>query len=161
MNFIPVAGTNSGSLTLTDNNLNASPAVTQAIPLTGTVIATSSCVYHAAAGRLAVGQGPGTVAVSVEDSSNKVMTTSSATVTLTVTGPNSYSKVYTATASSGIATFSSLASLSTVGSYTYTATDTPDGLTQAVATESVWKPHLAFFTSPWPLPAGGASSRGP
>src|SRR5208282_6449382 len=99
-------------------------------------------------GNLTAGQGPGTVAVSVENASDQVETTSSATVTLTVTGPNSYSKAYTATASGGVATFSSLASLSTPGSYSYTATDVPDGLTQAIATESVVAPHLAFTTRP-------------
>ncbi|HEY2857572.1 MAG TPA: VCBS repeat-containing protein [Terracidiphilus sp.] len=97
---------------------------------------------------LQAGKNPGTVAVSVEDSSNKVVTTSSATVTLTVTGPNSYSKVYTATAASGVATFSSLTSLASTGTYMYTATDVPDGLTQAVVSESVWTPHLAFSTAP-------------
>ena len=97
---------------------------------------------------LQVGQGPGIVKVSVEDSSNNVVTTYNSTVTLTVTGPGSYAKVYMATASSGIATFSSLASLSTVGSYSYTGTDVPDGYTQAVANESVWLPHLAFTTPP-------------
>jgi len=95
---------------------------------------------------LAVGAAPGTVKVSVEDSSGHVVTSSSATVTLRVTGPNSYSHTYTATASSGVATFSSLPGLSG-GTYTYSATDTPDGLTRAVATEKV---GASTLTSPTP-----------
>ncbi|HEY2859233.1 MAG TPA: choice-of-anchor D domain-containing protein [Terracidiphilus sp.] len=149
VNFIPVdVGTDSGSLILTDNNLNANPAVTQTIPLTGETIGPHLVFTTPPPAGLPVGQAPGTVAASVEDSSNNVISSSSATVTLTVTGPGSYSKVYTATATSGIATFTSLASPATTGSYTYTATDVPDSLIQAVANESVWTPHLAFTTAP-------------
>jgi hypothetical protein len=148
VDFTPVAGTDSGSLTLTDNNLNASPAVTQTIPLAGTLIGPHLAFTTPPPASLEVGHSPGTVVVSVEDSSGKVVTTSSATVTLIVTGPNSYSKVYTAMASGGTATFGSLASLSNAGSYSYTATDTPDVLVQAVATESVGAPYLAFTTPP-------------
>ncbi|HEY2857637.1 MAG TPA: NHL repeat-containing protein, partial [Terracidiphilus sp.] len=149
VDFIPVpAGSDSGSLTLTDNNLNASPAVMQTISLAGTTIGPHLALSTPPPASLQSGQGPGTVAVSVENSNNDVITTSSATITLTVHGPSSYSKVYSVTASSGVATFSDLAVLSTVGAYTYTATDVPDGLTQAVASESVWTPHLAFTTAP-------------
>jgi hypothetical protein len=148
IDFIPVAGTTTGSVILTDNSLNASPAVTQTISLSGTTIGPHLAFTTPPPASLAVGQRPGTVAVSVEDSSDTVMTGSSATITLTVTGPNAYSKVYTANAANGIATFSSLDSLSTAGTYSYTATDVPDGLTQAVATETVWVPHLVFTTPP-------------
>jgi hypothetical protein len=97
---------------------------------------------------LGVGVTPGTVKVSVEDAYGNVLLGSSASVTLTVTGPNSYSNTYTATASSGVATFNSLPAFSAPGAYTYTATDTPDSLTQAVATENVGQ--LAALTSPPP-----------
>jgi hypothetical protein len=97
---------------------------------------------------LGVGVTPGTVKVSVEDAYGNVLLGSSASVTLTVTGPNSYSHTYTATASSGVATFNSLPAFSAPGAYTYTATDTPDSLTQAVATENVGQ--LAALTSPPP-----------
>ena len=142
VDFIPDSGSGSGpgSLILTDNTLNASPAVTQTIPLQGTVIGPHLAFSTPPPASLQVGHLPGTVAVSVDDSNDNVMTTSSATVTLTVTGPNSYSRVYTATASSGVASFSGLPSLSTIGSYSYTASGVPDGLIQAVAAESVWMP---------------------
>jgi len=147
VDFIPVAGADHGSLILTDNNLNASPAVTQAVPLTGLINGRLAFTTPPSTALL-VGWAPGTVAVGVEDANDQLITTSSATVTLTVTGPSSYSKVYTATASSGIATFSSLAWLTTVGSYTYTATDTPDGLTQAVAPVTVFGPPSVVSESP-------------
>jgi len=68
------------------------------------------------------------------------------TITLTVTGPNSYSASYTATASGGIATFDlSSHALTTAGSYTYTASFT--GLTSAAATETVVAPSVNFSSS--------------
>src|SRR6185437_1295347 len=94
------------------------------------------------------GQDPGTVVVSVEDIGNNVMSGSSAAVTLTVTGPGNYSKVYAATASSGVATFSSLAALTLAGNYSYTATDVPDGFTQVVATEAIFGPPSAVSVTP-------------
>jgi len=141
-------GNYSGTLTLTDNSLNPSIEATQAIQLVGNAIEPHLGFTQPPPVNLMTGHNPGTVAVSVEDASNNVMTTSSATFTLTVTGPNSYSKVYTAKASSGTATFNGLARLSTLGSYSYTATDIPDGLTQVVAIESVVAPHLAFYVPP-------------
>jgi streptogramin lyase len=138
VDFMPTeSGNYSGSLTLTDNSLNASPAATQTVQLTGMAVEAHLAFTAAPPANVGAGKVPGTVVVSVEDASNSVVTTSSATITLTVTGPNSYSKMYTASASSGVATFSSLASLNVPGSYSYTATDIPDGLTQAVATETV------------------------
>jgi sugar lactone lactonase YvrE len=147
VDFTPVkGGSDSGSLTLADNSLNAGPMATQTIPLTGITIGPRLAFTTPPPANLSPGRGPGTVAVSIEDSSNNVISTSNATVKLSVTGPNSYSKVYTATAASGVATFSSLAVLSTAGSYTYTATDTADGLTQAVANESVtWPPPVGYL----------------
>jgi hypothetical protein len=88
-------------------------------------------------GNLAAGLSPGTAMVSVYDAYGNPEAGSGATVTLTVNGPSSYSRVYTATESGGVATFSGLPALSVQGLYTYTATDAPDGLTQAVATENV------------------------
>ena len=159
VDFIPpTLDSFSGSLTLTDNSLNASPAVTQAIPLTGKAVAPHLAFTTPPLASVASDQSPGTVIVSVEDSNNIVVTTSSATVKLTVTGPNSYSRLYTATAVSGVATFSGLASLSTAGSYSYTARDNADGFTEAVANESVIAPHLVFTTPP---PASLTSGHGP
>ncbi len=79
----------------------------------------------------------GSVQVSVETTAGSVASTSAASVTLTVTGPGSYSQTYTSTAASGVASFN-LASapvLTAAGTYTYTATST--GLTSATSTETV------------------------
>ena len=95
------------------------------------------------------GKFAGTVIVSVEDTNNQMINANSATVTLTVTGPPGYSKVYTATASRLLGdVLAALISLTTAGSYSYTATDTPDGLTPAVAPVTVFGPPSAVSVSP-------------
>jgi polygalacturonase len=91
------------------------------------------------------GASPGTVAVAVEDAGGNA-TTSTASVTLTVTGPNSYSKTYTVNAVSGTATFSSISNPPSVGTYTYTATST--GLTSASVSETVSAATLNVAAQP-------------
>jgi len=62
------------------------------------------------------------VTVNEENSGGTLVTTASDTVTLTVTGPGSYSNTYTVTAVNGVATFNlSSAALTTAGSYSYAA----------------------------------------
>ena len=82
------------------------------------------------------GGNAGMVTVQVEDSSNNVVTGSSTTIALTVTGPGSYSQTYTVVTSTGVATFGlSGVPLLTAGTYTYTAIS--GSLTPAQATEIV------------------------
>ncbi len=82
------------------------------------------------------GSSVGTVAVGVQDAAGDTLAGSSANVTLTVTGPNSYTATYGPVATSnGVATFSNVANPPVVGSYNYTATST--GLTSAAASETV------------------------
>jgi len=89
------------------------------------------------AGTVTLGGGPGTVTVAVQDAAGDTLTSSSAPVTLTVTGPNSYSQVYGPTnANSGVVTFNSLANPPAAGTYYYTATS--GTLTSAVASEAVY-----------------------
>jgi hypothetical protein len=102
--------------------VNAGPAA----QLVFTTAPASSPVY---------GTSPGTVAVQVQDAAGDASTSSTAAVTLTVTGPNGYSGTYTANAASGTATFSALANPPSVGVYTYTAASS--GLTTATANETV------------------------
>jgi sugar lactone lactonase YvrE len=151
VDFLPTAtSTNSGSLAVADNNLNASPATTQTISMTGTVDVPPTKVAFTVPPQstLEAGGTPAPVKVSLEDAAGNV-TEHNSTVTLTVTGPNSYSQVYTAAAASGVATFNSLAALSAAGTYTYTAADTTDsGVTPAVATEQVVPPTKLVFTTP-------------
>ncbi|MGH9599094.1 MAG: choice-of-anchor Q domain-containing protein, partial [Terracidiphilus sp.] len=84
------------------------------------------------------------VQVEEENSSSQVVTTATDTITLVVTGPSgsSYSATYTATATSGVASFTTLSgvALTFIGGYTYTASITTDSsVTPAVAHETVNK----------------------
>ena len=152
ISFTPtMAGSISGSLVLTDTNLNAAGPgyATQSISLsgTGTQVATQLAFRTAPTVNVPVGGNAGSAITVKEESSNSALDTSAAdTITLTVTGPNSYSATYTATASGGIATFNlSSHALTTAGSYTYTASFT--GLTSATATETVVAPSVNFSSS--------------
>ncbi len=97
-----------------------------AAQLAFTTVPASSPVY---------GTSPGTIAVQVQDAAGDAVTSSTAAVTLTVTGPNSYSASYNANAVNGTATFSSVANPPSIGAYVYTATS--GGLTSVTANESV------------------------
>ena len=68
------------------------------------------------------GSNAGTLTVDEENSGSALVSTASDTITLTVTGPGSYSNTYTSAASNGVATFNlSGAALAAAGSYGYTA----------------------------------------
>jgi sugar lactone lactonase YvrE len=133
--FLPtIAGANSGSLVLTDTNLNA-VAATQTILLSGSGIGpvASKLAVTGVATTLAVGGNLGTIGVSVETSSGSVVTTSSVSITATITGPGGYSQLVTGTAVSGVASLSlSSLALNTAGTYTVTTSST--GLTSASST---------------------------
>ena len=108
VNFDPTeAGTNSGALMLTDNYLGASSA-TQSIGLSGTGISavTKLAFGIAPATPIALGgNAGGSVTVDEEMTSSAIDTAATDLITLTVTGPSSYSQMYTATAVDGVATF--------------------------------------------------------
>jgi polygalacturonase len=95
---------------------------------------------------LSYGSGPGTITVAVEDAEG-AQTSSTAAVTLTVTGPNGYSQMYNANAASGVATFTLGAGLPSVGSYSYAASS--NGLTGSEAAgESVTAATLMVVAMP-------------
>jgi len=75
---------------------------------------------------LQYGNAPGSVTVAVEDGAGDI-TASTASVSLAVSGPSSYSQTYTANAVNGTATFNLSSSLPGIGGYTYAATS--NGLT--------------------------------
>ena len=139
-----MAGAATGKVSFTGSGV-----VTQMVALAGTSSASAAAKLGFTtppASPIAAGGNAGTVQLGVEDSSGDVITSDPGTlISLTVTGPNGYSATYSATASSGIATFA-LAStpLTVAGTYTYTATATT--LTQAVATEVVNPAALAAFS---------------
>ena len=85
------------------------------------------------------GNAGGSIQVAEENAGASIVTTAADSITLTVTGPGSYAKTYTATAASGIATFDlSAAALTAVGTYTYTASiNTSPSVTNAQASETV------------------------
>jgi len=131
-------GTVNGSVVLTDNSLNATNA-TQTIALGGTAllpVPTQLVFTTPPTVNIAPEGNAGTVVVSEEDGSGDLASASTDTISLTVTGPSSYSQTYTQTASGGVATFNlSSVALNTPGAYTYAATFS--GLATATATETV------------------------
>ena len=79
------------------------------------------------------------------DSTSTLVTGASDLITLTVTGPNSYLQTYTATASSGVATFDlHTVAVTAAGTYVYTATS--GSLTQVAANETVNAGSFAALT---------------
>lgn len=82
------------------------------------------------------GSALGSVSVSLLDATGSPVPASTAAVTLTLTGPNSFSTSTTVNAASGTATFSlNPSALGGVGTYTLTAASA--GITQAIATLQV------------------------
>lgn len=140
-----------GTATVTVDGTSVSTSFTvTALPATKLVFATAPVTPITSGGNA------GTVTVQEEDSSNNIVTGSLATIALTVTGPGSYSQVYTVSTSTGVAVFSlSGVPLLTAGTYTYTATST--SLTPALATEVVNPgPAVAFKVTGLPgFPAPG------
>lgn len=159
VNFIPTAGgTNNGTLVLTDNNLNVT-ATTQSVPLVGTGVSVTQIAWGTlpATPIFVNGNAGSAVTVQEENASNAVVTSATDLITITVTGPNSYSKTYTSTAVAGIATFNlSAVPLPAAGTYTYTASLT--GLTSITAPEVV---NLITPTLTWtPTAPGGGTVTG-
>ena len=133
--FAPTSvGSISGSVVLTDNAITSPHSVQ--LSGTGTQTATSLSYTQAAPTTLVAGNSPGVIKVGIYDAFNNLVTGSSASVTVTITGPNSYSNGLSANAASGVATlnFSSV-NLNAAGSYTVTATSS--GLTSAVSNITV------------------------
>ena len=142
VDFTPtLAGTNDGSLVLTDNNFGQANQ-TQTISLSGTGIVTvSQLVFtgNPAATVTAGGNAGSAITVSEENASSNVVTAATDTITLTVTGPGGYSKTYTANAVNGVATFNlSSVPLTAAGGYTYSATISGNtSITAGAASETV------------------------
>ncbi len=127
-------GARSASVSISDNASN-SP---QSISLTGAGVQTPSALSYtqAAPSPLVAGSSIGTVVVGVYDSHSALVTGSTASVQVTITGPNSFTNSQTQSAVSGVATFNfSSVQLDADGVYTITATSS--GLTPAVSTTTV------------------------
>jgi sugar lactone lactonase YvrE len=141
IDFAPATvGSISGDAVLTDDSLNAAAPnfTTQSIAVSGTGIAavTQLAFSTAPPTTLTAGGNAGTVIVAEQNASGTTVASAADSITLTVTGPNSYSKTYTQTAASGVASFNlSSVTLQTAGNYSYTATS--GTYTQATASETV------------------------
>jgi sugar lactone lactonase YvrE len=140
--FAPLqAGTNDGTIVITDNNLSSSTSAVQSISLSGTafVAVPAQLVFGVSpAANIPVGGNAGSgVTVEEETSLGQLAGGSSDQITLTVKYPDNTTQTYTQTASGGVATFNlSKPRLFDAGAYTYTASST--GLTSAVATETAF-----------------------
>ena len=99
---------------------------------------------------LALDGNAGTVAVAEGNTGGMTVATAADTITLTVTGPNSFSQTFTATAVSGVASFNlSSVTLGAAGSYTYTASIAGNAtVTPATAMETVSKGTPTITTLP-------------
>jgi sugar lactone lactonase YvrE len=157
--FLPTTtGSLTGTITATDNvGNNATSTQSVALSGTGTAPVATQLALSGVPGTVQFGGNLGTVQVSVETSGGAVVTDSSASITVTITGPNEYSQQVTVSAVAGVATFnlSSLA-FSTAGGYTITATSS--GLTQASASFTVTAAPatmLALSTIPPTVALGG------
>ena len=158
--FHPLAvGTINGTVMLTDNvgNNNAS---TQTVTTKGVGLAVtaSKLALSTIPSTVALGGNLGTIEVSVESSNGSVVTTSSASITVTITGPGGYTHTVTIAAVNGVATFNLTAvTFSTAGAYTVTATS--NSLTAAASGFTVLPANaaakLALSALPTALAAGG------
>jgi hypothetical protein len=154
--FDPASSTTvSGSLSFIDNSVFGS---TQSVALSGSTKQLAFGIPIAS--EILPYQNPATITVQEQYSNGTIIPTATDTITLTVTGPDSYSQTYTAVASAGVATFNlSGAPLVLPGTYTYTAS-VANG-TSAVATQTVVAVAASVGTSsaglalPVILPAGG------
>jgi CSLREA domain-containing protein len=116
------------SITLAGGTFNVNSAVTQLAFST----APASTVT-------AGGNAGSSVVVQEQSAGSTLVTTANDTITLTVTGPNSYTQTYTQAASGGVATFNlSSAALTAAGGYSYSASIAGNpSVSDATATESV------------------------
>ena len=136
-----------GSNDVLTASLTLNPALSPALSVSQASVPfnVNSAVTQLAFGTLppatitAGGNAGAAVVVDEENAGGTTVTTASDTITLTVTGPNSYSRSYTQAAVSGAATFDlSGAALTVAGSYSFTASISTDpSITTATASENV------------------------
>ncbi len=131
------SGSLMGTITLTDNaNNDATSTQTVALSGTGTQSAATQLAVSGVASTVVSGGNLGTISATVEDANGNTVTTSTASVTATVTGPNGYSQTVTAAAVNGGASLN-LSSLNLTTAGTYTVTTSGTGLTGTSSTVTV------------------------
>ena len=139
-----------GTVDVTVTNNFGTSATSTAAQFTYIVPVTELAFTAAPPPMLALDGNAGTVAVAEENTGGMTVATAADTITLTVTGPNSFSQTFTATAVSGVASFNlSGVTLSAAGSYTYTASIAGNAMvTPATAMETVSKGTPTITTLP-------------
>jgi sugar lactone lactonase YvrE len=146
--FNPLStGAHAEGFGLADNNLNVTGA-TQTIPLSGTgVLPPVKLALAGLPAQIFSGGNLGTATVDVESAGSSVVTSSTASVTVTVTGPGGFTHAVTGAAVNGVfSTNLSSVALSALGSYTVTATSS--SLTSAIATVTVNPAPTTLAASP-------------
>jgi hypothetical protein len=139
-------------------NANSASSTSGAVPFT-VGAATTRLAVSGLPSTVAVGGNLGTAIATIENASGSVVTSSSAVVTMTITGPAGYSHAVTVTAVNGVATFN-LSSLALTTAGNYTVTTTSSGLasaTFAVTVSGTATPTTATVTSSNLTPTYGQS----
>jgi hypothetical protein len=133
--FTPSAvGAESAALEFSDNAANT-PQLVQ-LSGTGLDVATNLNYVQPPPASVLAGSSIGIISVGVYDASSVLVTASSASVTVTITGPNFFSQSQTVAASAGIASFNfGSVPLDLAGQYTETASSS--GLVSAISTTMV------------------------
>jgi len=122
VNFSPtVAGAYSGTLTIADNSLNATPSTTQSVSLSGTATPGPTTHFVVSAPTSALAGVPFNFTVTAYDAYNNVATAYSGTVNFTSTDASATLPA-DSTLTNGVGTFS--ATLATAGTQAIMATDT-------------------------------------
>lgn len=135
IDFTPTkAGLYSGSLALTDNNYNVSGTI-QTVSLNGTGVAgaASNLALSGVPSQILAGGNLGSVQVHVTDTYGNLVADSSASVTVTVTGPAAFSQAVTGSAVNGVFS-ANLGGIALPAPGTYAVTATSSTLTSAIAT---------------------------
>jgi len=144
-----------GDVLTANLTLNSSQSPATAISLASTAFNVNSAVTQLAfvtapASVVTAGGNAGAaVTVNEEDLSGTLAPSASDTITLTVTGPQSYSHVYTAAAANGVASFNlTTPALTAAGAYTYTASIAGNpSVTTAASPENVSAAAAALYTA--------------
>jgi sugar lactone lactonase YvrE len=131
-NLISFALPTAGTYTVTASSAALTAASATAV-VTAAPVGPTKLALAGVPATVVAGANLGTATVSTERANGSVVTGSSATVTLTISGPGGFSQAVMATAASGLATFN-LASLALPIAGTYTVTATSAGLTAASVT---------------------------
>lgn len=135
LNTAQTADKLTATLNLNSTNTLAATDTSNAFDVTSAV-SKLAFVTAPASSITAGGNAGNAISVQEQDASGTLVNTATDTITITVTGPNSYSKTYNSVAVAGVATFDlSTDSLTAAGSYSYTASLT--GATSANASTTV------------------------